>query len=106
MQGLYECRYAIPAATSFRIDIRDRSVIDCISSKSTSISDPDGMNSLNKKWDVKLSDFGLAAIKETNKTNTVCGTVGWMALEVLKEGKYSEKSDIFRCGTHAVCLVI
>eukprot|EP00727_Mastigamoeba_balamuthi_P003382 m51a1_g13040 putative serine threonine-protein kinase receptor (411) ;mRNA; r:720-2758 len=46
---------------------------------------------LNKKWDVKLSDFGLAAIKETNKTNTVCGT------EVLKDGKYSESSDVFRC---------
>eukprot|EP00727_Mastigamoeba_balamuthi_P002389 m51a1_g12147 putative serine threonine kinase (663) ;mRNA; r:492-4987 len=45
---------------------------------------------LNKKWDVKLSDFGLAAVKETNKTNTVCGT------EVLREGKYSEKSDVFR----------
>eukprot|EP00727_Mastigamoeba_balamuthi_P002388 m51a1_g12146 hypothetical protein (75) ;mRNA; f:150-374 len=46
MQGLYECRYAIPAATSFRIDILDRSVIDCVSSRSTSISDPDGMNSV------------------------------------------------------------
>eukprot|EP00727_Mastigamoeba_balamuthi_P005985 m51a1_g2005 putative serine threonine kinase (1105) ;mRNA; f:1236473-1242721 len=53
---------------------------------------------LNKKWDVKLSDFGLAAVKETNKTNTVCGTVGWMAPEVLKEGKYSEKSDVFSFG--------
>eukprot|EP00727_Mastigamoeba_balamuthi_P005981 m51a1_g2001 hypothetical protein (1248) ;mRNA; f:1219516-1226216 len=34
---------------------------------------------LNKKWDVKLS-------------------VGWMAPEVLKEGKYSEKSDVFSFG--------
>eukprot|EP00727_Mastigamoeba_balamuthi_P012937 m51a1_g8266 putative serine threonine kinase (1615) ;mRNA; r:28556-34364 len=50
---------------------------------------------LNKKWDVKLSDFGLAAIKSTSKTMTVCGTVAWMAPEVLVSSDYSEKSDVY-----------
>eukprot|EP00727_Mastigamoeba_balamuthi_P008205 m51a1_g4005 putative serine threonine kinase (748) ;mRNA; r:538573-544251 len=50
---------------------------------------------LNKKWDVKLSDFGLAAIKSTSKTMTVCGTVSWMAPEVLASSEYSEKSDVY-----------
>eukprot|EP00727_Mastigamoeba_balamuthi_P000163 m51a1_g10143 putative serine threonine kinase (1409) ;mRNA; r:62958-68430 len=53
---------------------------------------------LNKKWDVKLADFGLAAVKSTNKTMTVCGTVAWMAPEVLVSSQYSEKSDVFGYG--------
>eukprot|EP00727_Mastigamoeba_balamuthi_P000168 m51a1_g10148 putative serine threonine kinase (1495) ;mRNA; f:85313-90906 len=53
---------------------------------------------LNKKWDVKLADFGLAAVKSTNKTMTVCGTVAWMAPEVLVWSQYSEKSDVFGYG--------
>eukprot|EP00727_Mastigamoeba_balamuthi_P002697 m51a1_g12424 putative serine threonine kinase (172) ;mRNA; f:786929-787938 len=53
---------------------------------------------LNKRMDVKLSDFGLAAVKTANKTSTLCGTIAWMAPEVLSSGAYSEASDVYSFG--------
>eukprot|EP00727_Mastigamoeba_balamuthi_P013704 m51a1_g8957 putative serine threonine kinase (2606) ;mRNA; f:1042935-1051690 len=53
---------------------------------------------VNDKWDVKITDFGLSAIKNANKTMTVCGTVAWMAPEILERGHFSEKSDVYAFG--------
>eukprot|EP00727_Mastigamoeba_balamuthi_P013184 m51a1_g8489 putative serine threonine kinase (1235) ;mRNA; f:551113-558982 len=53
---------------------------------------------LNKRMDVKLSDFGLAAVKTANKTSTLCGTIAWMAPEVLSSAAYSEASDVYSFG--------
>eukprot|EP00727_Mastigamoeba_balamuthi_P013701 m51a1_g8954 putative serine threonine kinase (1680) ;mRNA; r:1026291-1032121 len=53
---------------------------------------------VNDKWDVKITDFGLSAIKNANKTMTVCGTVAWMAPEILERGHFSEKSDVYALG--------
>eukprot|EP00727_Mastigamoeba_balamuthi_P004760 m51a1_g14282 putative serine threonine kinase (344) ;mRNA; r:379728-382359 len=53
---------------------------------------------LNKKMDVKLSDFGLTAVKTANKTSTLCGTIAWMAPEVLSSAVYSEASDVYSFG--------
>eukprot|EP00727_Mastigamoeba_balamuthi_P002813 m51a1_g12529 putative serine threonine protein kinase (297) ;mRNA; r:3-3832 len=53
---------------------------------------------LSKKMDVKLSDFGLAAVKTANKTSTLCGTIAWMAPEVLSGAVYSEASDVYSFG--------
>eukprot|EP00727_Mastigamoeba_balamuthi_P002679 m51a1_g12408 putative serine threonine kinase (1142) ;mRNA; r:705131-710141 len=53
---------------------------------------------LSKRMDVKLSDFGLAAVKTANKTSTLCGTIAWMAPEVLSSATYSEASDVYSFG--------
>eukprot|EP00727_Mastigamoeba_balamuthi_P003993 m51a1_g13591 putative serine threonine protein kinase (262) ;mRNA; r:827-1899 len=53
---------------------------------------------LSKRMDVKLSDFGLAAVKTANKTSTLCGTIAWMAPEVLSGAVYSEASDVYSFG--------
>eukprot|EP00727_Mastigamoeba_balamuthi_P004445 m51a1_g14 putative pas domain-containing protein tyrosine kinase (1101) ;mRNA; f:72168-80630 len=48
---------------------------------------------VNKKWDVKIT-----AIKNANRTMTVCGTVAWMAPEILQKGHFSEMSDVYAFG--------
>eukprot|EP00727_Mastigamoeba_balamuthi_P000935 m51a1_g10839 hypothetical protein (1698) ;mRNA; f:3230-13540 len=53
---------------------------------------------LNKNMDVKVSDFGMAAVKTANKISTLCGTIAWMAPEVLSSGAYSEASDVYSFG--------
>eukprot|EP00727_Mastigamoeba_balamuthi_P002713 m51a1_g12439 putative serine threonine protein kinase (189) ;mRNA; f:840497-841137 len=53
---------------------------------------------LNKRMDVKLSDFGLAAVKTANKTSTLYGAIAWMAPEVLSSGAYSKASDVYSFG--------
>eukprot|EP00727_Mastigamoeba_balamuthi_P005300 m51a1_g14769 putative serine threonine-protein kinase ctr1 (1040) ;mRNA; f:377902-382435 len=53
---------------------------------------------MNSKGEVKLSDFGLAAIKKAHQTMTLCGTVAWMAPEVLSKSHFSEKSDVYSFG--------
>ncbi|KAH3765580.1 serine/threonine protein kinase [Pelomyxa schiedti] len=50
---------------------------------------------VNKKWDIKICDFGLSRFKSVNKTMTVCGTVCWAAPEVLAESMYTEKADTY-----------
>eukprot|EP00727_Mastigamoeba_balamuthi_P000311 m51a1_g10277 putative serine threonine protein (926) ;mRNA; r:68091-72480 len=53
---------------------------------------------LGKNMDVKVSDFGMAAAKAANKTSTLCGSIAWMAPEVLSSGAYSEASDAYSFG--------
>eukprot|EP00727_Mastigamoeba_balamuthi_P005961 m51a1_g1985 putative pas domain-containing protein tyrosine kinase (696) ;mRNA; r:1140065-1153448 len=53
---------------------------------------------LSSKMVVKVSDFGLAAIKTANKISTLCGAIAWMAPEVISNGEYSEASDVYSFG--------
>eukprot|EP00727_Mastigamoeba_balamuthi_P010947 m51a1_g6475 putative adenylate guanylate cyclase (2810) ;mRNA; f:78846-93655 len=53
---------------------------------------------IGDKWEAKITDFGLSSIKNANKTMTVCGTVAWMAPEILERGHFSEKSDLYALG--------
>jgi len=51
---------------------------------------------LDGSYTVKLADFGLARLKAiTNSMTGNCGTVQWMAPEVLGNQKYSESADVF-----------
>jgi len=51
---------------------------------------------LDRSYTVKLADFGLARLKAFTKTMTGnCGTVQWMAPEVLANSKYQESADVF-----------
>eukprot|EP00002_Diphylleia_rotans_P000123 TRINITY_DN1006_c0_g1_i15.p1 TRINITY_DN1006_c0_g1~~TRINITY_DN1006_c0_g1_i15.p1 ORF type:complete len:458 (+),score=106.05 TRINITY_DN1006_c0_g1_i15:183-1376(+) len=47
---------------------------------------------------VKLGDFGLARVKADNQTMTKCGTRAWLAPEILKGQRYTEKADVFSFG--------
>eukprot|EP00727_Mastigamoeba_balamuthi_P013515 m51a1_g8787 putative serine threonine kinase (652) ;mRNA; f:218367-220984 len=53
---------------------------------------------INTRGEVKLSDFGLAAVKKATRTMTLCGTAAWMAPEVLSRSHYSEQSDVYSFG--------
>ncbi|MCE8162864.1 MAG: protein kinase [Candidatus Moeniiplasma glomeromycotorum] len=57
---------------------------------------------LTKNNDVKIADFGLSKTKIISSSNSrhsgVIGTLRWMASELLKDGKYSEQSDIYALG--------
>jgi serine/threonine protein kinase len=46
----------------------------------------------------KLCDFGLSRKEETQMTKRSMGTLGYTAPEVLKEFKYSKKSDVYAFG--------
>ncbi|POM61197.1 TKL protein kinase [Phytophthora palmivora] len=50
-------------------------------------------------YSIKISDFGLSRVKAQIQTMTGnCGTVQWMAPEVLGNRKYTEKADVFSFG--------
>jgi serine/threonine protein kinase len=46
----------------------------------------------------KVCDFGLARTKAINTMTGQCGTFQWMAPEVIANGKYTEKADVFSFG--------
>jgi serine/threonine-protein kinase ULK2 len=49
---------------------------------------------------LKLADFGLAKRQETKEDlfNTICGTPIYMAPELQKQQKYTEKADLWSLG--------
>ena len=55
---------------------------------------------MNDKNKIKIGDFGIS--KQLNKeytvTNNKLGTLDYIAPEILKEGKYNKKSDIWSLG--------
>jgi len=54
---------------------------------------------LNKNFEVKIMDFGLARIKADHDTMTgQTGTYQWMSPEVIKGQKYTESADIYSMG--------
>eukprot|EP00727_Mastigamoeba_balamuthi_P010555 m51a1_g6121 putative serine threonine kinase (1028) ;mRNA; f:149691-154461 len=53
---------------------------------------------LGKNMEVKVSDFGMAAVKMVNKTSTLSGSIAWVAPEVLGSATYSEASDVYSFG--------
>uniref|UniRef100_A0A7N0T5P4 non-specific serine/threonine protein kinase n=1 Tax=Kalanchoe fedtschenkoi TaxID=63787 RepID=A0A7N0T5P4_KALFE len=56
---------------------------------------------LNKDFDARVSDFGLAKLAldaNTHVTTRVMGTFGYMAPEYASSGKLTEKSDVYSFG--------
>lgn len=55
---------------------------------------------LDGSYTAKLCDFGLSRLKETHNRGMTgnCGTVQWMAPEVLDSTHYDEKADVFSYG--------
>ncbi|EDR25290.1 tyrosine protein kinase transforming protein SEA, putative [Entamoeba dispar SAW760] len=51
-------------------------------------------------WRVKVSDFGLSIPINNNKTikTTICGTLAWIAPEVLARKPYCQKVDVYSFG--------
>ena len=54
---------------------------------------------LDESYTAKVCDFGLSRLKaqESNMTGN-CGTVQWMAPEVLSNENYNEKADVYSYG--------
>lgn len=50
---------------------------------------------LDAQWRIKISDFGLARIRETSHAHTQVGTFAWMAPEVLESKPYAEPADVY-----------
>lgn len=53
---------------------------------------------LDENWTAKVCDFGLARVKSASATMSRVGTPQWMAPELLREDRYSEKVDVFSFG--------
>jgi len=56
---------------------------------------------LNKRYELKITDFGLAKIFSNDQKimSTQCvGTKGYQAPELLLKRKYTQKCDVFSCG--------
>jgi sterile alpha motif and leucine zipper-containing kinase AZK len=50
---------------------------------------------VDSQWKIKISDFGLARIRETSHAHTQVGTFAWMAPEVLENKPYAEPADMY-----------
>lgn len=48
-------------------------------------------------WVTKVGDFGWTRVVAENMTGKI-GTYQWMAPEVIKGDKYTEKADVFSFG--------
>ncbi|XP_047308648.1 CBL-interacting serine/threonine-protein kinase 14-like [Impatiens glandulifera] len=58
---------------------------------------------LDENWNLKVTDFGLSAVKEEIKSDgllhTLCGTPAYVAPEILsKKGYDGAKADVWSCG--------
>lgn len=47
---------------------------------------------------VKIADFGLSKVLWNRQTRTPCGTLDYLAPEVIKDGRYSTSIDIWALG--------
>ena len=54
--------------------------------------------SKDNNWDLKIADFGLAAIYKGEKLNLKCGSPGYVAPELLQEKGYDCSADMFSAG--------
>jgi serine/threonine protein kinase len=50
---------------------------------------------IDEHFRCKLSDFGLSRAFDTGGTMTVCGTPSWVAPEIFRGERYTEKIDIY-----------
>lgn len=55
---------------------------------------------VDKKWNLKVGDFGLTRLKGTKTVNmdNRVGSIFWTAPEVLRGEEYTEKSDVYSYG--------
>lgn len=53
---------------------------------------------VNSEMQAKISDYGLAAIRNLSRNNDFVVKPVWTAPEVLKSSKYSQKSDVYSFG--------
>merc|ERR1711934_1247513 len=54
---------------------------------------------VSQDWTCKIADFGVSTIKPAvTQVMTCVGTPSYMAPEVLRKGKYSEKADVYSFG--------
>ena len=53
---------------------------------------------LDAKGNIKISDFGWSALKKSDSRSTFCGTLDYMAPEILKNQHYNHKVDIWSLG--------
>ncbi|CAM6102642.1 unnamed protein product [Calypogeia fissa] len=63
---------------------------------------------LDHEWNAKLGDFGLARLVDHHRvaaTTNVAGTMGYIAPEVIAEGRFTEKADVFGFGVVALEVV-
>ena len=53
---------------------------------------------LDSKGNIKISDFGWSALKKSELRSTFCGTLDYMAPEILKNQNYNHMVDIWSLG--------
>ncbi|RLN20161.1 hypothetical protein BBJ28_00015130 [Nothophytophthora sp. Chile5] len=54
---------------------------------------------LSDTWEAKLTDFGVSRERSEDQTMTAeIGTISWIAPEVLRGERYSEKADVYSFG--------
>ncbi|KAI9984636.1 hypothetical protein PInf_005997 [Phytophthora infestans] len=54
---------------------------------------------MSEKWEAKLTDFGVSRELTEDRTMTAeIGTISWIAPEVLRGERYSEKADMYSFG--------
>lgn len=53
---------------------------------------------LDKNGCIKISDFGWSAIQDNKLRNTYCGTIDYMAPEIVKNSPHDEKVDLWSVG--------
>ena len=70
--------------------------------KTSNILLTENINGMNNECSIKINDFGLSKIINSidmSKSGSDCiGTVEWMAPEVIKNNKYSNKCDVYSFG--------
>ena len=58
---------------------------------------------LDDSYNAKVADFGLSRLKAQERSMTGnCGTVQWMAPEILSNESYAEPADVYSYGKHTI----